>query len=114
MSEVLSAGDTVHVVCRRAFDGDVERHLLGETMYADAGVVRVDAYAFVYDAEYGAFVKRPRMDRLVALNDAMNVVTILPKTIDIESLDYKQDGVHLVLTNGSFELDLSEFAPTKR
>ncbi|MBI1374060.1 MAG: hypothetical protein GC159_15170 [Phycisphaera sp.] len=111
MSDVLSAGEVVHVVCRRRFADDVRRHMVGEVMFVDNGVARIDAFLFVYDRSTGHFIRRPRMDRVVALTDSANVVTILPPRIDVESLDYAEGGPKLTLTDGGdFEMDISEFA----
>ena len=115
MSDVLSSGDIVHVVGRRRFTDDVRRHLVGEVLFVDGGVARIDAFVFAYDPYSATFIKRPRMDRLVSLIDDANVITVLPQRTDVETLHYREDDQTLVLTDGAeFEMDISEFSPQNR
>jgi len=72
-----------------------------------------DGYAFVYDQAAGEFTRRSqRRTQLFGIAGAGFVITVLPTTVDIESVHYENDtnGRRIVTDGGDFQLNVSEFS----
>ncbi len=115
---VLVVGEKIHVITRRLFEGDVQRHFAGEVEVATESVVRVWGYTFVFefDAIVYRFVRRPETRiKVVSLADANNIINVIPPEVKLEELEYKTSAEkHLVVTDGkTFRLDINEFSSTR-
>lgn len=111
---VLYVGEKVHVITRRAFESDVQRHFAGEVEIAGESVVRLRGYTFVFefDVMVNHFVRRPESrTKIVSLADSGNIINVIPAEVDLEELEYKTSAKkHLVVTDGkTFSLDINEF-----
>jgi hypothetical protein len=110
---VLRKGEKIHVMVRRSFESDVRRHFAGTVVTDTEGdVVRIEGYAFVWDAGVNRYAKRPELrTRTFSLIDGRNIINVIPSNIDINKLQYTQSKEgHLVVTDGSvFQLDINEF-----
>lgn len=108
---MLEAGDLIHVITRRTFEGDVRRHFVGEVVDADGRCARVHGYAFVLDPTRNEFVrKRQPRTRILGIADSGNVIVVLPHGVDLESLRYDSSNRKMLLTDGhSFSMDVNEF-----
>ncbi len=116
MPDVVNIGDKIHVMTRRSFDGDLRRHMVGEILAFDDGIVRVRGYTFLYDQFRNEFVRRPEIrTRLLGLGDSGHVINVLPAEVEIERLRYTHsDERRLVLTDGrGYSLDINEFSTTR-
>ena len=100
---------------RRAFDGDVRRHFVGEVEGANTTAVRVKGYTFVCNPMTGNFDRRePVRTRIIPLSAAGVVVYVIPEEIDIESVRYEWEaGNRLVVRSGQWEVFLDEFASSR-
>ena len=108
---LLDRGEKLHVIQRRLFDADTRRHFVGEVLAVDGPAARVEGYAFVFDTLRGGFERKPELRvRLVPLNDARLIITVLPRETEVEQCRYAVEGGRLVLTDGKqLKLDVNEF-----
>lgn len=107
----VSAGEKVHVITRRLFDGDLQRHFVGECTKVTDNAIRVEGYAFIYDPTKSGYERRPeKRTRVFSLSDGNLIIVILPPDVAIDSLKYARANDRLVLTDGkSILLDINEF-----
>ncbi|MDI6800090.1 MAG: hypothetical protein QMD53_05420 [Actinomycetota bacterium] len=111
-------GEKVHVIMRRLFEGDIHRHFIG-TVISDAvdGAVRLQDYVFVWNRTFNKFERRPEeRTRVVSLNDAINIINIIPSSVLIEDVHYaSSESGHLIITDGAdFKMDVDEFRFSSR
>ena len=109
---ILSPGEKLHVITRRQFEADLRRHFVGETEAVAESAVRLNGYAFIFDATRNEYSKRPELrTKIVALGDSANVITLIPKEVDLSALRYEiSASKRLVVTDGrAFSLDINEF-----
>lgn len=112
---LLEPGEKVHVIERRAFDGDVRRHFVGEVEAASETAIRAVGYTFVCNTMTGNFDRRePARTRIIPLIAAGVVVYVIPRDIDPRSVRYEwAPGNRLVVRAGSWEVFLDEFATAR-
>jgi len=109
---LLSEGEKVHVIARRLFDGDLRRHFIGAVKAVEETCVRLEGYAFVFDAGTGQYVKRPdRRIRIISLVDASNAIVVIPPEVNLEQIRYDISYERrLMLTDDAgFQMDINEF-----
>jgi hypothetical protein len=109
----MKPGEKLHVIIRRSFEEDIRRHFVGEVIAANGAAVRIRGHAFVFRPAQNDYVQRPDLgERIVSLVDATNIVSIIPETVELEDLAYRQsDQGRLVMTDDkSFRLDINEFS----
>jgi hypothetical protein len=110
--ELVHPGESVHVIERRLFSGDVRRHFVGEIEACTNGALRVTGRLFVYDSGASAFQRKAELrTRLIPLDNRV-IINILPEGISLDDVCYAHDADgNLTLTDGAaFELDISEFS----
>ena len=109
---VLKVGEKIHVIVRRRWEDDIQRHCVGEVTEAGESVVRVKGYVFVFNPATNEYVKRPELrDRIVSLTDSGNIINILPPTVDLAKVSYRMSkNRRLIVTDGQYSLDINEFA----
>ncbi len=113
---ILQKGEKIHVVMRRLFDGDVQRHFAGVVQEIQNDILRCEGYVFAFNLSRNEFEKHTgKRQRIVALADSRNIINIIPPEIEIDELFY---GVskekHMEVTDGkTFHLDLNEFGPRR-
>ncbi len=113
MEPAVQEGDNLHIMTRRAFAGDVRRHFVGTVEAGEGSLVRARGYVFVHNEGTGEFERRetPRV-RIFGLTDAMQIVNVLPRELDVASTHYAVARGRLVFTDGgAFELDINELGP---
>ena len=108
---ILNKGEKIHVVHRRHFEKDVHRHFVGVVEEYEAGVARATGHVFTVDHATYAYVRRPEQrTRLIAVASGDLLVNILPPSVDLEKIIYKQEKKSVRVTDGTdWHLDLSEF-----
>lgn len=110
--EILRPGETIHVIERRLFPGDVRRHFVGAIEACTDRALRVKGYLFVYDTGASAFSRKPELrTRLIPLDNRV-IINVLPEGVSVGAIGYAHDAEgNLTLTDGAdFELDISEFS----
>ena len=112
---LLEPGEKVHVIERRAFDGDVRRHFVGEVEAATDTAIRATGYTFVCNTMTGNFDRRePARTRIIPLGSAGMVVYVIPQEIDVNLVRYEwAAGNRLVVRAGRWEVFLDEFASAR-
>lgn len=110
--ELVRIGESVHLIERRIFQGDVRRHFVGTIEACSQGALRVRGYLFVYDSGSSKFQRKPEhRTRIIPLDNRV-IINVLPDGLSLEDVRYAHDSEgNLTLTDGSdFELDISEFS----
>ena len=109
---LIEAGDKLHVVTRRLFEGDIRRHFVGEVEETTNSAVRAAGFAFVFDMSLNQFVRRPeRRVRILSLVDSGLIINLLPRGIVVEELRYQAsaDNRTIVTDGRGFRMDIHEF-----
>ena len=115
MSErAIERGDKLHVITRRLFPDDLRRHFVGEVTRVDRNLCELQGFVFVFHSGKNEYQRRPdKRTRIYSLADAGHVVNVLPRQIDVSSLEYRTIDKRLVLTDmNGYSLDINEFGPT--
>jgi len=109
---LLEPDDKIHIITRRNFEGDLRRHFAGRVLHAGETAARIEGYVFVHDPNTNSYVRRTtKRIRLVSLTDACNLINVLPRSVNLDSLTYRTTKEErLVVSDGlSFEMDINEF-----
>ncbi len=108
---ILKLGETVHLIHQRRFERDVRRHFIGTVEDYELGLARLSGYAFVTDdLSKHEFVRRPdRRTKIAALSSGNLLVNVLPASVDLDNIRYELRDRRLVVTDGSWEMDIKEF-----
>jgi hypothetical protein len=109
---ILKPGEKVHVIHRRNYEKDHHRHFIGVVESYDLGVARVTGHVYTVDSVKLSFVKRPEVrTRLVSVVSGDVLVNVIPSSVDLTKIIYKQERKAVRVTDGSdWHLDLSEFS----
>ncbi|HEV8541506.1 MAG TPA: hypothetical protein VGR78_03860 [Verrucomicrobiae bacterium] len=107
----LKQGEKVHIIHRRHFEKDHHRHFIGTVDCYDGGVARVTGHVYTVDPVKFSFMKRPETrTRLVAIVSGDVLVNIIPSSVNLEKIVYKQERKAVRVTDGGeWYLDLSEY-----
>jgi hypothetical protein len=107
---ILKQGEKVHVIHRRNFEKEGRRHFVGIVDDYEHGVARVTGHVFALDKNEGAFERRKGVrTRIISLSSGDLFVNVIPETVDLEKVVYKQVKQAIRVTDGSdWHLDLSE------
>ena len=109
---IIEPGEKVHIFVRRNFEGELRRHFIGEVTAVQGSVVRLFGNSIVFDKTKNVFVKgKGERITIVDLAESGYIVNVIPKSVVISELVYKQNiEKQLVLTDEkSFTLDINEF-----
>lgn len=112
---LLERGEKVHVIERRAWDGDARRHFVGEVDAVDDVAIRVTGYTFVCNPMTGNFDRRePERTRIIPLVSSGVVVYVIPRELDVHAVRYEwAAGNRLVVRAGRWEAFLDEFGSSR-
>lgn len=110
---IIEVDEKFHVVMRRHYENQVQRHFIGKVDAVMGAIVRATGYAFIYDEMKAQYLKKdvPRTT-IMNLAESGYIVNILPPTVDIDDLRYETiDRNFLALTDGKdYRLDINEFS----
>jgi hypothetical protein len=108
---ILKQGEKVHIIHRRHYEKDHHRHFVGVVDSYEGGVARVTGNVYTVDPVKFTFLRRAETrTRLVAVVSGDVLVNILPSTVNLEKIIYKQERKAVRVTDGSgWYLDLSEY-----
>jgi hypothetical protein len=108
---ILQQGEKIHVIHRRNFEKDHHRHFIGTVESYEGGVARVNGHVYTVDPVKFAYVRRPELrTRIISLISGDLLVNILPPSVVLEKITYKQEKSAVRVTDGSeWHLDISEF-----
>lgn len=108
---ILQKGEKVHMIHRRHYEKDHHRHFVGVVEAYEGGVARVTGNVYTVDPVKFTFVRRPeKRTRLVSVISGDLLINILPPTVNLDKITYKQERKAVRVTDGSdWHLDLSEF-----
>ncbi len=109
---ILQKGEKVHVIHRRHFEKDPHRHFVGVVDAYENGLARVTGHIFTVDlAKFVFFRRAEKRTRIVSLISGEVLLNILPPSVDLEKVVYKQEKRSVRVTDGSdWFMDISEFA----
>jgi hypothetical protein len=108
---VLVIGEKLHIMTRRLFADDVHPHFVGEISAVAGPLFRAEGYSFVFDSGTNSYVKHPAArTRLFSLSDAGHIINVIPREVDLNSLQYCTVAGRLAITDGrGFSLEINEF-----
>jgi hypothetical protein len=108
---VLAVGDKLHIMTRRLFADDVHPHFVGEISAVAGPLFRAQGYSFVFDSGTNSYVKHPEArTRLFSLSDAGHIISVIPREVDLNSLQYRLVAGRLAITDSrGFSLEINEF-----
>jgi hypothetical protein len=108
---VLAVGDKLHIMTRRLFADDVHPHFVGGIIAVADALFRAHGYSFVFDSGTNSYVKHPEArTRLFSLSDAGHIINVIPREVDVDSLQYHIVAGRLAITdNRRFSLEINEF-----
>jgi hypothetical protein len=107
---ILQPGEKVHIIHRRLIDKEAHRHFVGVVEGYESGIARVTGHIYAVDRTKFLFIRRPEpRTRIVALSSGDLLVNVLPESVDLEKIVYKQQKSAVRVTDGSdWYMDLSE------
>jgi hypothetical protein len=109
---ILQKGEKIHVIHRRHFDKEPHRHFVGVVEDYENGIARVTGHIYTVDSTKFVFFRRPELrTRIVPLGSGELLVNIIPPSVDLEKVVYKQEKKSVRVTDGSnWHLDISDLA----
>jgi len=109
---IIKQGEKFHIVMRRNYEAQIQRHFVGAADEVDGAIVRSTGYVFIYDEMKAQYIKKktPRTT-ILDLSESGYIVNIIPSDVVIDELRYATiDRAYLALTDGTgFELDINEY-----
>ena len=109
---IIIPGEKFHIVMRRNYESQVQRHFIGAADVVEGSVVRASGYAFIYDETKAQYIKKPvKRTTILDLAESGYIVNLLPSTVDIDELKYETiDRTFLAISDGKgYLLDINEF-----
>lgn len=108
---VLAVGDKLHIMTRRLFADDVHPHFVGEISAVSGALFRAQGYSFVFDSGTNSYVRHPEVrTRLFSLSDAGHIINVIPREVDLDSLQYRIVAGRLaIMDSRGFYLEINEF-----
>jgi hypothetical protein len=108
---VLAVGDKLHIMTRRLFADDVHPHFVGEILAVSGALFRAQGYSFVFDSGTNSYVRHPEVrTRLFSLSDAGHIINVIPREVDLDSLQYRIVAGRLtIMDSRGFYLEINEF-----
>jgi hypothetical protein len=109
---VLQTGEKIHIIHRRQFEKDPHRHFVGVVDAYENGIARVTGNIFTVDLVKFSFFRRPEQrTRIIGLGSGDVLVNVLPPSVDLAKIVYKQEKKSVRVTDGSeWYLDISDLA----
>jgi hypothetical protein len=107
---ILKQGEKIHVIHRRLFPKEAQRHFIGTVEAYENGVARVTGWLWTVERTKFTFVKRPEQrTRLISIVSGDLLLNIIPSSVQLEAITYKLEKKGMRVTDGSsWYLDLSE------
>ncbi len=109
---IIEPGGKVHIIERRYFAEDLQRHFIGEVVKTEPDAIRVKGHAWVFDSSKMEFVRKPEMRERVFYPRDRLTINIIPPDVDLEKIRYvtvPQKGL-VVTDDNNFSLDINEFS----
>jgi hypothetical protein len=96
---------------RRLFAEDVHPHFVCEISAVAGPLFRAQGYSFIFDSGTNSYIKHPEArTRLFSLSDAGHIISVIPREVDLDSLQYRIVAGRLSITDSrSFSLEINEF-----
>jgi len=109
---ILQKGEKIHVIHRRHFENDPHRHFAGVVDACEDGIVRATGHVYTVDLVKFAFFRRPELrTRIISLLSGDLLVNVLPPSVDLEKIVYKQEKKSVRVTDGGkWSLEISDLA----
>src|ERR1041385_1736255 len=89
---ILKQGEKVHIIHRRIYEKDHHRHFFGTVESYEGGIARVTGHVDTVEPVKFSFMQRPEArTRLVSIVSGDVLVNILPASVKLEAIVYKQE-----------------------
>ncbi len=108
---ILQKGEKIHVIHRRHFEKDPHRHFIGVVDVYENGLARVTGHIYTVDlVKFSFFRRAEQRTRIVALHSGDVIVNVIPQSVNLEKIVYKQEKKSVRVTDGSeWAMEISEF-----
>lgn len=109
---ILQKGEKIHVIHRRILEKEPQRHFVGVVDEYENGLARVTGHVYAVDTIKAVFFRRPELrTRIISLSTGDTLVNILPPSVDLEKIVYKQEKETVRVTdNDQWHMDISDLA----
>ncbi len=107
---IISVGENVIVITKRAFADDVRRHFIGTVRAYTDSLIRVEGHAWVAN-NIGHYERRSDLrTRVFSMSSGGEVVLLVPSSVDLGALRYQVITGRLIITDGArFSVEITEF-----
>jgi hypothetical protein len=103
-------GEKVHIIERKYFPEDLQRHMVGEITQSSENNLRIKGYVWIRDPIKGYIRKIGKRVRVVYPSDR-TTINIIPQEVNIDEIKYLNVEKTLVVTDEKkFTLDITEFS----
>jgi len=103
-------GDKIVIIDKKLFRDDNIRVFVGVVEEYDDGVIRARGCAFHVNPYEVASTERGRDERVRVVSlDSESLFYLLPREVEISRVQLKRSPKLIVLTDGSFSIDLTEW-----
>src|SRR5947209_2126631 len=108
---ILQKGEKIHVIHRRHLEKEPHRHFMGVVEAYENGIARVTGHIFTVDSVKYVFFRRPELrTRSVSILSGDVLVNIVPHSVDLEKVVYKQEKKSVRVTdNNGWHMDISDY-----
>lgn len=109
---ILENGEKVHIIHRRLLEKEAQRHFVGIVNAYENGIARVTGHIYTVDPVKAAFFRRPELrTRIISLITGDVLVNVLPSSVNLEKIVYKQESKSVRVTDESgWQMEISDLA----
>ena len=101
---ILKPGEKLHVIHRRKFEREAHRHFVGVVEAYENGLARVTGHIYTVDVVKFSFFRRAeKRTRIISLVSGDVLVNVLPNTVKLEEITYKQEKKAVRVTDGRWQ-----------
>ncbi len=106
----INEGDRIAVIDRRLFRDDNTRIFVGAVEQVSEGVIRSRGYVYYVNPYEVTGTERRGEERVRLISLAGgDIIYLLPREQDLSKLQLRRSPKSLMLTDGTFAMDLSDF-----
>ncbi len=106
----ISEGDRITVIDRKLFRDDNTRIFIGVVEHVDQSVLTARGWAYHVSPYEVTGTERRGEERVRLLSlSTSDIIYVLPRDQDISKLQLKRSPKSMMLTDGKFSMDLSDF-----
>jgi hypothetical protein len=102
---LIDPGEKIHYMRRRLFKEAPKRHVIGEVIAGEYGVLRVRSVMFIGSPSTGQFERMGDVEeRLISTLDSLSLITVLPRDFEVAQTRIQIEQGRVVATDGRHTL----------